>query len=75
MSKFQVGDKVQIRDEAIGPVDDQIGEPWRKATGTVVNINPDRESWAIDVLMDQENPYGGITTLSVSDWEIEKVEV
>lgn len=76
MSKFQVGDKVRIRDEAVREGDSEgIGEWWREATGTVVNINPDRESWAIDVDMDRENRSGGLTTLSVSDWEIEKVEV
>lgn len=76
MSMFQVGDKVQIRDVAVLDDDEEaIGEYWRGATGTVRNINPDRESWAIDVHMDRESRDGGFTVLSVSDWEIEKVEV
>lgn len=78
MSKFQVGVKVRIRDEAIREEDESaefLGEWWRGATGTVERIHPNRESWAIDVLMDRESRFGGETTLSVSDWEIEKVEV
>lgn len=76
MSEFQVGDKVRVRDEAIREGDPEgIGEWWRGATGTVEGTYPNRESWAIEVFMDRGNRFGGITSLWVSDWEIEKVEV